>query len=61
MEIMTKRDVADFLKVGLRTVERYMALAGDPLPSFRYQEGGSSGARFVRSKVEEWALRRTEG
>jgi len=57
-DILTKRDVAEFLQVSERTVERWISegsIPYVPLP----KRGAWSEARFLRSEIVDWMRKRT--
>jgi excisionase family DNA binding protein len=57
-DILTKRDVAEFLQVSERTVERWVSegsIPYVPLP----KRGAWSEARFLRSEIIDWMRKRT--
>lgn len=54
-DVMTVREVADYLKVKERTIYRLVAKGG--IPAFKV--GGSW--RFRRAEIEEWITRRMKG
>ena len=57
-DILTKRDVAEFLQVSERTIERWISegsIPYIPLP----KRGAWSEARFLRSEIIDWMRRRT--
>ena len=53
-DVMTVREVAEYLKVKERTIYRLVAKGG--IPAFKV--GGSW--RFRRAEIDEWITRRTQ-
>ncbi len=53
-DVMTVREVAEYLKVKERTIYRLVAKGG--IPAFKV--GGSW--RFRKAEIEEWITRRTQ-